>query len=95
MKKMFGLEESAGGDNFQKWYRDIFAKHQDEKDKAQVIVTYIKKYSIFDDSEVPLYPTLVKTILKHDLTASEIGKMEALVNLERGLSPFAMVDLTE
>ena len=49
MKKMFCLEESAGGDNFQKWYRDIFSKHQDDEDKAQVIVTYIKKYYIFED----------------------------------------------
>ena len=43
MNKMFGLKELVGDDNFPKWYRDLFAKHQYEKDKTQVIATAIKK----------------------------------------------------
>ena len=94
MKKIFGLKESAGDDHFQKWYIDLFAKHQNEKDKYQVIATAIKKYDIFDDSKVPICPTLVKTIIKRDGKASEIGKRAALVNSEQLLSPFAVVCLT-
>ena len=32
---------------------------------------------------------------KRDWKASDIGNRAALVNAERGLSPFAMVDLTD
>ena len=53
------------------------------------------KYNIFDDVEVPLYPTLVKTIVKRYLTASDTGKREALVNAARGLSPLTMLYSTE
>jgi len=34
-------------------------------------------------------------ILKQDWTASNVGKRAALANAAKGLSPFAMVDLTE
>ena len=44
---------------------------------------------------VLLYPTLAKTIVKRDLIASYIGKIEALANAARFLSPFLMGDLTE
>ena len=73
----------------------MFSKHQDEKDKSQVIATEIEKCYFFDDAEVPIYLTLVKTIVNRDWTASDIGNRSALVNAARGLSPFAMVDLTE
>ena len=73
----------------------MFAKHQYKKDKALVIATSIKKCHIFNEAEVTLYPTLVKTVVKRERTASDIGKRVVLVNIERGLSPFAMVYLTE
>ena len=95
MKKLFVLEESVGNDHLPKWYRDLFAKHQNENDKSQVIATDIKIYYIFDDSEVPLYPTLVKAIVNIYWTASDIGKRAELVNAARCLLPFALVDLTE
>ena len=73
----------------------MFEKHQDEKYKAQVIATAIKKVYIFDEADVLLYPNLVNTIVKRDWAASDIGNRAALVNAARGLSPFEMVDLTE
>ena len=54
-----------------------------------------KKIHIFDDTEVRLYPTPVKAIVKRDWTASDIGNIAALLNASRGLSPFLMVYLTE
>ena len=63
--------------------------------KAQVVAREIEKCYIFNDMEVPLYPTLAKTIVKRDLIASYIGNIEALANAARFLSPFLMGDLTE
>ena len=48
-----------------------------------------------NDAEVPLHPTLVNKIEKRDWTASDIGKIAALINEARGISTFVMVDLTE
>ena len=95
MRKMCGLDYTAGDECLPKWYKDLFAKHQDEKDKAQVIATAVYKYYIFENSEVALYPTLVKTIVKRDWAASNTGKRAALVNAGREISRFATVDLTE
>ena len=36
-KKMFGLEESAGDDDFPIWYIDLFTKNQDKKDKPRLL----------------------------------------------------------
>ena len=66
---MCGLEDTAGDEHFPKWYKEFFAKHKDEKDKAQVIATAIEKCYIFDDEGVPLYPTLVKKIVNRYWTA--------------------------
>ena len=73
----------------------MFAKHQYENYKTQTISTNIKKYYIFTDAEVPLYPTLAKKIVKRDQTMSYTGTGAELVNFVRSLSPFVMVYLTE
>ena len=65
---MCGLEGTAGDEKFPKWYKELFAKHQDKKEKAQTIATATKKCYIFDDTEVPLYPNPVNTIVKRDWT---------------------------
>ena len=44
---------------------------------------------------MPLYPSLLKMILKRDWSASDICKRAALVHAAKGLSPFGMVDLSE
>ena len=51
--------------------------------------------NIFNNSEVLLYPTLVKIIVKRDWTASYIGNRAALVNAGRDLSSFVMIYFTE
>ena len=84
-----------GDDQFIKWHKDLVARHQDENDKTQAIAMTIKKCYIFDDVEVTIYPTLVKTIVKRDWTVSDIGKGATLVNAERSLPPFSMLFLTE
>jgi len=63
-----------GTETFSKWYRDLFAKHQDEKDKGFILAAAIDKSFMFDDAKVPLYPSIVKMILKRDWTASDVVK---------------------
>jgi len=43
MRHMCGLPDDCGNNMFPKWYRDIFARNQDEKDKALVIANAISK----------------------------------------------------
>ena len=93
MQKMCGLENTAVDECFPKWYRELFAKHQDKKDKSQVITTAIEKCYIFDDSEVPLHPTLAKIIINRNRTASDTRKRASIVNYARRVSPFVMVYL--
>jgi len=95
MQRMCGLPENCGDECFPKWYRDIFAKNQDDKDKSLIIANAISKSFMFEDAEVPLYPSLLKMILKRDWTGQDVGKRAALAHTAKGLSPFAMVDLTE
>ena len=95
MRRMCGLDEDAGDDCFPKWFRDIFARHLDDVARAQVIAEAVEHAWILEDAEVPLYPALIKTIIKRDWTASDLGKRAALVNAAKGLSPFALIDLTD
>jgi len=95
MLRMCGLPDEAGDECFPKWFKDMFGKHMDEVTKAMSIATAVERNFVLDDAEVPLYPALTKTIMKRDWTGSDLGKRAALVNAAKGLSPFAMVDLTE
>jgi len=92
---MCGLPDGYGDNMFLKWHRGIFARNQDEKDKDLVITNAISKLFIYEDAEVPLYPSLLNIIIKWDWTGQDVGKRGALANTAKSLSPFAMVDLTE
>ena len=95
MQIMCGLDDTEQDDAFPRWYRDLFDRNQDDKDKMAIVCDAIEQAWFYDDAEVPLYPGLVKMILKRDWTAGDIGKRAAFVNAAKGLSPFAMMDLTE
>ena len=95
MRAMCGLPDDAGDDCFPKWYRDIFDKHLDDVSKAQIVATTVERSWIIEDAEVPLYPGLIKPIMKRDWTASDLAKRAALVNAAKGLSPFEMADLSD
>ena len=74
----------------------MFGKYMDEVTKAMSIETAVEGNFVIDNDEVPLYPALAKNTMKRDWTGADLGKRAALVNAAKeGLSPFAMVDLTE
>ena len=95
MKTMCGIDQAAGDEAYPKWFRDIFAKNLDEKDRIIIIASAIEKSVMFEDAEVPLYTALLKMILKRDWTASDVGKRAALMHAAKGLTAFAMMDLSE
>ena len=95
MRIMCGIPSTATDESLPKWYTDLCEKNLDDKDKAQIIAALMESSWIFDDAEVPLYPALVKTVLKRNWTASDLGTRAAFVNAMKGLSPFGMLDLTE
>ena len=95
MRAMCGLDASAPDAAFPKWFRDLFAKNQDEKDRAHIISHAIERTFMYEDAEVPMYPSLVKMILTRKWTGNDLGRRPAYIHAAAGLSPFAMVDLTE
>jgi len=95
MLRMCGFPDAAGDECFPRWFKDMFGKHMDEVTKAMSIATAVERNFVIDNVEVPLYPALAKSIMKRDWTGADLGKRALLVNASKGLSPFAMVDLTE
>ena len=67
----------------------------DDIRKAQIIALAVEASHIIDNAEVPMYPGITKTIIKRYCKYSDLGKRAALVNAAKGLSIFAMVDLTD
>ena len=95
MRAMCGLPENAGDECFPKWYRDIHDKHLDDIGKAHIVASAVERSWIIEDAEVPMYPGLIKTILKRDWIATDHNEGAALVNAAKGFSPFAMIDLSD
>jgi hypothetical protein len=95
MCNMCGLNEDCGDEAFPKWFRDIFAKNLDTKDKTIILGSAIESSYVFEDAEVPLYPTLLKMILSRDWTGQDVAKRPALATAAKGLSPFAMMEFSE
>ena len=88
MLQMCGLPNTAGDQCFPKQFREIFKKHIDTITKVHLIPTAVERSLIIDNAEVPLYPTLTKTIIVRDYTGyKDLGKRAAWVNAAKGLSP--------
>ena len=93
MRTMCVLDDKASDAASPKWFRDLFAKNQYEKYRAQVISHTIEQTLLYEDDEVPLYPALVKIILTRMWSSNDPGKRPAYINAAAGLSPYAMLDL--
>ena len=62
-----------------KWFRDLFAKNQDEKDRAYIISHTIERTFMYEDVGVPLYSSLVKMILTRKWMANDLGRRLAYI----------------
>ena len=92
MRTMCGLPVAS--EAFPGWFKALHGKHLDDKDKINIIAETLQNTSNYEDAEVPLYPTLLKTIKARDWTAADMGFTPSYLNAAKGLSPFAMIDFT-
>ena len=92
---MCGLPDNTGEDCSPKLFREIFDKYLGEVGRSQIIAEAIERIWMFEDAYVPLYPVLIKTISKWDWTAPDLGNHATLVNAKKGISPFALIDISE
>ena len=95
LKRMCGIPEQSGDECLPSWYQDLFRKYQDDKDKELIIAETLNTNNRFDDADIPIYPELRKMIMKRNWTGGEAGGVPKFPYACYGLTPFAMLDLTE
>ena len=78
-----------------KWFQYIFEKYLYDVVRLQIFAEEIERCWMFGDAEIPIYPVLIKKIIKWDWTASYSGKQAALVNTAKGISHFSLIDTLE
>ncbi len=94
MRIQCGLPETAPPDSFPKWYREIFAPNLPKKDKYDIVYDAVKDAGPYDE-EVQLYSELSKCIVDRDWTEGEQSTCPTLENTAKGISPFAMLNITD
>ena len=77
------------------WFRDVSDKKLTEHAKNMIITNAINTMIRYEDAEVPITPALLKMIRKRDWTGQDTGKYPAYANATKGLSPFALIDLSD
>jgi hypothetical protein len=95
LKRMCGLPETCDDTCLPSWYQQLFRKYQDDKDKELIIAETLNANNRFDDADIPIYPELRKMIMKRNWTGGEAGGTPKFPYACYGLTPFAMIDLTE
>ena len=95
LKTMCGLPNQCDDDILPTWYLHLFRKHQDDKDRDHIVAETLNNTARFEDAEIPVYPELKKMILKRNWVGGEAGGNPKYAYACYGLTPFAMLDLTE
>lgn len=78
IKTLCGLPKDCDTSLLPKWYKDLFNKNQDDKDRDQIIVEVLNGNLRFKDAKIPVYPELKKVILKK---IGKVGKQGETPNL--------------
>ena len=94
MRIQCGMADTDPTEAFPKWYRDIFAPNLPKKDKYDIVYDAVKDAGPYDE-EVQLYTELSKCIVDRDWTGGEQSTRPTLENAAKGISPFAMLDITD
>ena len=95
MKTLCGLPKDADDSLLPMWYLSLFNKHQDDKDRDHIVADVLNGTLRFEDAEIAVYPELKKVILKRNWVGGEAGGSPKFAYACYGLTPFAMLDLTE
>ena len=95
LKIMCGHDIACDDTVLPQWYASLFQKNQDRKDKDHIVGALLARKSRFEDVTLPVYPELKKMILERNWVGGEAGGSPKYAYACYGLSPFAMLDLTE
>ena len=95
LKTMCGIPQDCDDDILPTWYIHLFRRHQDDKDRDHIVAETLNGTARFEDAEIPVYPELKKMILKRNWVGGEAGGNPKYAYACYGLTPFAMLDLTE
>ena len=60
MRQMCGIPKNSGDECFLKLFWDLFEKYLDELGREQIFLEAIERIWMSEDSDVQLYPALVK-----------------------------------
>lgn len=77
------------------WYRKMFRKHQTKQDRDMIVAAALGAGRRFEDAHVPCYPELKTMIQNRDWAGSEAGSRPTLTYACKGVTIFAMLDLTD
>jgi hypothetical protein len=94
IRTLCGLHAEAPWEEFPKWYKDTHAKNLTKKDKQDIVRDCLEQVSLFEEVEVMVYGELVKMIIDRKFEGDDM-KGATLANAAKGISPFAMIDISE
>ena len=95
LKVLCGYEATVADSSLPTWHQQLFRPHQDDKDKDQIVADLLNSPGRFDEVELPVYPELKKMVLKRNWVGGEAGGNPKFAYACYGVSPFAMLDLSE
>ncbi len=95
MKRMCGLPADAQFESLPAWFQKLFEKNLTDEEKTIIVSNELEKRTFYDEAEIPIYPELLRTIIKRTWTAQDLGKRSAYANAAKGVTPFAMIDLSD
>ena len=93
---MCGQASSGSMADLPRWIQDCAARGTSEQYQLTIIRKWLMTATFFDDADLPLTTTLLKTIRKRAWTGRDGNVTRpSLINALEGLSPFAMMDMDE
>ena len=93
---MCGQASSGTLADLPSWFQDCAARGTSEQYQLTIIRKWVMANVFYDDADIPLTATLLKTIRKRAWTGKD-GNISrpSLVNAMDGISPFTMIDMDE
>ena len=79
LKTLCGLPKDIDDTALPKWYVDLFGKHQDDKDRDQIVAEVLTGTLRFKDAKIPVYPELKKIILKRNWVGGRQGVNQSML----------------
>lgn len=95
LKRMCGYNPDSDNTVLPMWIHQLFQKNQTDNDKDLIVAGVLAQKGRFDEERIPIYHELKKMVAQRKWTGGEAGGNPKLAYACYGLTPFAMLDLTE